>query len=324
MLEYTELVSVIVPVYGTELYLPDCIESICNQTYKNIQIILVDDQSPDKCPEICDEYAKKDTRIIAIHQENGGVSSARNAGLRIATGEYIMFVDSDDLLYTGAVELLLYKAKKYKADIVSAIKRVAKKTDQNNNICGTENVDVYQSDEPLLLSLEGNRHTNSACAKLFKSQLIGDIRFEEGKHIHEDGFFLFQCFLKKPVLVQLDKVVYQYNVREGSSSRQEFSDKYLSMFYFVERKKEIILEKYPHYINQFYNMEVRTNLKFLDVMCSSTDKSYNNLQKTCIDTVRKLRKHHIPINKHDKILEKIVAIGLYGIYKVAVRLKYYR
>ena len=92
------LVSVIVPVYGTEAYLPACIDSIRNQSYQNLQIILVDDQSPDRCPEICDSYAQKDPRIQVIHQKNTGVSGARNTGLQHVTGEYILFVDSDDEL----------------------------------------------------------------------------------------------------------------------------------------------------------------------------------------------------------------------------------
>ena len=114
------LVSIIVPVYGTEAYLSACIDSILNQSYKNIQIILVDDKSPDKCPEICDDYAKKDSRIIVVHQENKGVSGARNTGLLHATGDYIMFFDCDDELYHDSVRCLLYKANECEADIVWA------------------------------------------------------------------------------------------------------------------------------------------------------------------------------------------------------------
>ena len=95
MTEQTALVSIIVPIYGTEAYLPACLDSICKQSYSNLQIILVDDESPDGCPEICEAYAQKDSRIIVIHQKNKGVSGARNTGLRQATGEYITFVGSN-------------------------------------------------------------------------------------------------------------------------------------------------------------------------------------------------------------------------------------
>ena len=121
------LVSIIVPVYGTEAYLPACIDSIRNQSYQNLQVILVDDQSPDRCPEICDSYAQKDLRIQVIHQKNTGVSGARNTGLQHVTGEYILFVDSDDELFPNAVEILLHDAQEYGADIASAEKRIAGK-----------------------------------------------------------------------------------------------------------------------------------------------------------------------------------------------------
>ena len=129
MKECNALVSIIVPVYGTEAYLIACIESLCKQTYENIQMILVDDQSFDNCPQICDDYAKKDSRITVIHQENKGVSGARNTGLAHAIGEYVMFVDSDDELYSNAVEVLLGDALKYGADIVWA----SEKNDEKKN-----------------------------------------------------------------------------------------------------------------------------------------------------------------------------------------------
>ena len=100
------LISVIVPIYNVERYLKACVDSIVNQTYSNLEIILVDDGSPDKCPEICDEYAKRDKRIKVIHQENGGLSAARNAGINVVRGEFLTFIDSDDFVSKNYVELL--------------------------------------------------------------------------------------------------------------------------------------------------------------------------------------------------------------------------
>lgn len=324
MREYETLISIIVPVYGTEAYISSCIKSICEQTYKNLQIILVDDGSPDKCPEICDAFASQDKRIEVIHQQNRGVSSARNAGLLRSTGEYIMFVDSDDELYPNAVEVLLRDAKSFNADIVSALKRRCREGCAGFGMIESGKTRLYQGDDALLLSLAGDRNTNSVCAKLFKSQYVGNILFQEGKQINEDGFFLFMCFLKKPRLVQNDTIIYNYINRENSNSQQLFSEKYLSMLYFCEQKMEIIKERYPQYIKKAYNMVVRTQLQFLDVLCRTNDKKYRSLRKTPVKTVRKLYQYHDPINKHHKMLARIVAIGLYPIYKLAVRLKYYR
>ncbi len=111
------LISIVIPVYKVEPYLSKCIDSILAQTYTNLEIILVDDGSPDNCPKICDEYAKLDNRIIVIHKENGGLSDARNAGIRIVTGEYIGFVDSDDYIDAKMYEILAQKITKYEADI---------------------------------------------------------------------------------------------------------------------------------------------------------------------------------------------------------------
>ena len=118
------LVSIIVPVYGTEQYLSKCVESILSQTYSNTEIILVDDQSPDCCPAICDSFAERDNRVKVIHQENKGVSGARNTGIRCSSGEYIMFVDSDDEIYPDSVKLMLEDIVKYGADIASTVKDV--------------------------------------------------------------------------------------------------------------------------------------------------------------------------------------------------------
>ena len=318
------LVSIIVPIYGTEDYLPACIDSIRNQSYSNIQIILVDDQSPDKCPEICDDYASKDDRIVVIHQKNKGVSGARNTGLDRATGEYIMFVDSDDALYPDAIKTLVDDALKYNADVVSG-------THINVDQCGRENgceddgnITAYNDFEPLLLSLEGDRNTHSVWGKLFKTSFTDGLRFVEGKNINEDGFFVFQCYAKKTLLVQHNITIYRYNLRENSISRQKFSDKYLSMLYFCECKRKIIEEQYPQYIEQLHNTEVRTNLFLLDVMCSTKDKKYKQTQKLSVKTVRKLHKYHRPINDHHKMLALCVRLGLYPLYKLAVRFKYYR
>ena len=318
------LVSVIVPIYGTEAYLPACIDSIRGQSYTNLQIILVDDQSPDGCPEICDRYAQMDSRILVIHQENKGVSGARNTGMCHATGEYIMFVDSDDELYPDAVKILLQDAITYEADIVSAIKRSGEKGQKILNVCKDGDCTIYQGKDVALLSLAGEKNTGSACAKLFKSELLRDIRFVEGKNIHEDGFFIFLCYMKRPVLVQHDVPIYQYNIRLGSGSREAFSDKYLSMLYLCERKKELIAARYPQYTEQAHNMEVRTNLQFLDILCRTTEKKYKDLQKRSIRTVCRLYQYHKPINDHHRMLAWVVKYGLYPLYKWAVRMKYYR
>ena len=110
-------ISVIIPVYKVEKYLDKCIQSVVNQTFTDLEIILIDDGSPDRCPEICEQWAKKDSRIVVIHKKNGGLSDARNAGLNIATGEFISFVDSDDWIAKNMYEIMLNYLKREKAGI---------------------------------------------------------------------------------------------------------------------------------------------------------------------------------------------------------------
>lgn len=134
-------ISIVVPIYKVERYLEKCVDSIIDQDYRNLEIILVDDGSPDRCPQICDEYAQKDSRVKVIHKENGGLSDARNAGIKVATGEYIAFVDSDDYLTESHISTLLYTMKKYDADISACnyikvyedagIQKVEPKTDKD-------------------------------------------------------------------------------------------------------------------------------------------------------------------------------------------------
>ena len=320
------LVSIIVPVYGTEAYLPACIESLCRQTYSNIEIILVDDQSPDGCPEICDSYAGKDSRIRVIHQKNKGVSGARNTGMDHVSGYYVMFVDSDDELYPDSVELLLQDACKYDADIVSASAKIVGEDGQIVETVEEMDCEIFTDDKPLLLLLDEDPIGHVVWAKIFKSDFIKDIRFEEGKAIGEDGFFMFQCYIKnpRPLFVHHNVAVYQQNIRPGSSSRLRFSDKTLSMLYFFEKKKAYIIENLPKYTDNLYQAEVCVNLRLLDAMCSTDDKKYRPLQRRCIKTVCALRTYYKPINRHHEQLVWIASHGLYGIYKTLVRMKYYR
>lgn len=318
------LVSVIVPVYGTEEYLSSCIDSICKQSYQNLQIILVDDQSPDKCPEICDRYAQIDERILVIHQNNKGVSGARNTGIRNATGDYIMFVDSDDELYTNAIEILLSDAYMYKADIVSASKSIVAVDGCSRCLYDDNEIRIFEGTEMLEKSLKYERTTRSLHSKLFTKDIIHDLLFAEGHNINEDGYFMFECYAKLPKVIQHNVSVYKYFYRENSASRSVFSEKYFDMLYFCDLKMKYISEKYPFFIEYAKDMEVRTHLLFLDVLCRNADSKYKSIAKKSIEIVRKRFLRFHSISKHEKLMMFIVVLGLYPLYKVLYRKKYYK
>ena len=181
-----EKISIIVPVYKVEKYLDRCVESIVNQTYKNLEIILVDDGSPDNCPQMCDKWAKKDSRIKVIHKQNGGVSSARNIGLDNATGEYIQFADSDDYLELNACELLINNMKETNADwVIANFNRIGSKFHQ------TEIIEkVMDNNFNTFKYMYEKRINGGIWNKLYLKSLI-KFKFNENQKISED--FIFNC-----------------------------------------------------------------------------------------------------------------------------------
>lgn len=318
-----EKVSIIVPVFNSAKYLRSCIESIINQSYENIEIILVDDGSSDDSLKICNEYALKDYRIKVFHQSNKGVSSARNTGLENMAGEFFTFVDSDDELTQNAIEILLQDIHSYNADLTSAVKNRIRIDGTLLNKYEDQTVTIYQGVDPLVLSLQGDSQTNSVCAKLFKRSMFGKLRFVEGRHVNEDGFFLFEAYALKPTVVQHNINVYLYYERDGSNSRSAFSDKYFDMLYFVEKKKEIINKDFPELSNLLMSMEVRVNLMFLEILCRTTNKKYKQAQKNSINLVRRFYSSFDCKDKHKQRMAWIVTHGFYPLYKLAVRLKHY-
>ena len=209
-----DLISVIVPVYNVELYLNRCVESLVRQTYKHLEIILVDDGSPDECPNICDEWRNKDSRIRVIHKTNGGLSSARNAGLAVAKGEYIAFVDSDDWIHAEYIEHLYVAIKKYEVDIAACDIRWVY-TESQVEEKSKSLTKLYSTEEALETLINGETFRAVAWNKLYhKNLLIGEL-FEVGRY-HEDEFFTYRIMAKADKMVFVNEKLYYYFQREGS------------------------------------------------------------------------------------------------------------
>jgi glycosyltransferase involved in cell wall biosynthesis len=193
------IVSIIVPVYKVERYLCRCVDSILNQTYKDIEVILVDDGSPDACPTICDEYARRDSRVRVIHKKNGGLSSARNAGLDSSSmGYYVTFVDSDDWIENNTVEYCVYLLNSYQAGAVE-FECDETRDYKEHSKQAKERIDVYEGDDVLKEYLR--REAYSVCMGMYETTLFDGFRFREGK-INEDIDFKYK------VLQRCDRMVY--------------------------------------------------------------------------------------------------------------------
>lgn len=268
------LVSIIVPVFNVELYLQRCLDSVINQSYHNLEIILVDDGSTDGCPQICDGYALKDIRVKALHKVNGGLSSARNAGLNVAKGEFIAFVDSDDVIHPNFVERL-----------VDAIEQ----TGMNMSVCLFNH---FSDEEPLFFD---EKKTNpiclsvndsisfyceltpakstafiSSCTKLYKKNLFKNIRFPEGK-IYEDGLISYKLIDVADGVAYIAEALYGYYMRSNSIMGVKEKHSYKSVLapykdaiaYFEKTDRNNISVKFypPMLMREIYRYWVAKNVE---------------------------------------------------------------
>lgn len=206
-------ISVIVPIYKAEPYLHKCLDSILGQTHQNLEVILVDDGSPDRCGAICDEYAARDGRVRVIHRENGGVAAAKNTGLSAATGEWIGWVDSDDWIEPDMYEYMLQHALAQEADI-AVCGRVERYPDRDR-FWRWEAVEVLDREQALEKLLENTLMGNYLCDKLWRRALFQDITFPEGRTF-EDIAVAHRLFLRARRVVCLPEVKYNYLQHPGS------------------------------------------------------------------------------------------------------------
>lgn len=207
------VISVVVPVYNVEPYLKECLESIINQTYRDLEIILIDDGSTDKSGDICEEYAKKDDRIIVIHQSNQGSASAKNAGLRKSSGEYLAFVDSDDFLQEDAYEFMVKQLEEYCADIIQGcFRKVYQKFYRDvNKIIEMQILDTFE-----FLELFTKDWTCGLLwDKLYKRDIFKDIYFKEGHKI-DDEFFTYKGVMNSKKVLRVPHYIYNYRQRISS------------------------------------------------------------------------------------------------------------
>ena len=221
-----ERISVIVPIYKVEAYLDKCVQSIVDQTYTNLEIILVDDGSPDRCGQMCDAWAAEDSRIRVVHKENGGLSDARNAGLAVATGQLISFIDSDDWIDPEFLQTLYDALRQNDAQIAECGIRLVDEEGCVLSQRGPGNSETVGKIEALRrLVLEAGVF-QTVWNKLYRRDAIGDILFEKGKY-NEDDFWTYQIFDRMERLTLVDKPMLNYLQRGGSIMGQGYSLKRL-------------------------------------------------------------------------------------------------
>lgn len=242
------LISVIVPVYKVEAYLDKCIRSIAEQTYTNLEIILVDDGSPDHCGEICDAWAKKDSRIRVIHKENGGLSDARNAGMSAATGALMGFVDSDDWVEPDMFRLLFAHLTESDSDIAACGIVMDYKDGTAPRMLTMAGDAVMETREALMALMDDSRLKQPVCYKLYKRDLIKDIPFPVGK-CHEDAFWSYQAIARAKRVCIFDTPCYHYLQRGGSIMGSKFSLKRLDTLEAELKMLAFLREHHPDLVS---------------------------------------------------------------------------
>lgn len=215
-------ISVIIPVYKVETFLDECICSVLGQSYKNLEVILVDDGSPDKCPEMCDEWAKRDNRITVIHKANGGLSDARNAGLDVSSGDYIAFVDSDDWIMPDMYEKMLNVLQHENADICAC--NIKSCYADCKKQWGCKEYTVGNSEKILDMLYSDTRYPVAAWNKLYRKECWEQLRFPVGK-ICEDTFTTYRLIHNAKRIVQIPEAFYCYRIRPQSIMTSSFSIK---------------------------------------------------------------------------------------------------
>lgn len=273
----TGLISVIIPVYKVEDYLPACLESVLGQDYSQLEVILIDDGSPDGSGAICDRYAQEDSRIRVVHQENKGGAAAKNTGLRVATGEYLSFVDSDDLLEPGAYRHMVGLMETLDGDVVCCGFR---------NLYRSRSEDYRYSEETQVVEGEAFLRaflTDWTCGllwnKLYKRKLFDGIFFEEGRKI-DDEYFTYRGIMRAKKVVCDNRVVYNYRKRASSVMTSPSSQLQITLdrIDFMAKRREQVVKEFPQLRREF-------DVSFLDALTYLPDYPGNALES--IQTYRR-------------------------------------
>ncbi len=285
-----DLISIIIPVYKVEKYLEKCIESVLKQTYTNLQIILVDDGSPDNCGKICDEYAKKDSRIEVIHKANGGLSDARNVGISKAKGRYIGFVDSDDYIKEDMYEILLNLIKKYDADV--SICNLYDVIDGNECIRNKENgIREYSRIDILKEILLDKNIQSYAWNKLYKKELFDEIKYPIGKK-YEDIGTTFYLFEKCNKIVVTSEPEYYYLKRADSlvnnvteSTILDYTEIIIQRYLYIKQNiKE--LRKYNNYYLAKTLITAHNDIENLENISEEMQQRYKKLYELVLEIIK--------------------------------------
>ena len=304
-----ELISIIVPIYNVEKYLKDCVISIINQIYKNIEIILVDDGSTDNSSKLCDELSKLDNRIKVFHKKNGGLSDSRNYVIDKANGEYITFIDSDDSIESDYVSYLFDLIKKYDVKLSICPYTVVINENKKYELGEKFSEEKLDKQECLKRMLLEKGFTISACAKLYKKELFADIRFPVGK-LCEDNGTTYKTILKCDYIAYGCESKYNYFKRPNSIMTSSFNNRKFDLLDLTDAMCNDIENEFPNLSNVCDKKRIHSRFSILRQMINcKLDNTAEEKMNEIIKFLKKQKKKVLLNKEYDK-RDKIAMISL--------------
>lgn len=305
------LISVIIPIYNVEKYIDRCVDSVLAQTYRNLEIILIDDGSPDACGMICDQYAKKDSRIKVVHKKNGGLADARNVGLEMASGDYITCIDSDDWVSNYYVSNLYKAIIKDDADVSISgfICAYEDKMEQLDKVITVDTLETYKclsSHDCIEKILYQDEVEVFACGKLYKNYIIKDLKYPVGK-LYEDIPVTYNCIKRSNKVALVNNIDYFYFQRKNSIQNEKFSLRKLDGIKHCREMMENVKQDYP-------DLGVAAESRYFSTVCNILfqirEEEFLNERKVLWDEIIKYRKH-VMFDKKARKKNRIAALISY-------------
>lgn len=310
-------ISVIVPVYNAENYLVKCVESLLKQTYSNLEVVLIDDGSKDGSGKLCDEIAEKDSRVVVCHQDNAGVSVARNNGIKIASGQYIGFCDADDFVDVDMYETLYNSIKKNDSDIAMVSLSVHRLNGDIAKAFGSGKEMTVFKEEAIKHFLLDDMFCYSGYCHLIRSDICKSVHFQVGRKMHEDRYFTFEILTKIEKASIVDECKYHYVLHPESATMKPFGEERLDVVYFADKILGYIKVNYPNLqeLAEINRMKACVDVYKLIIKEPGAEKKYKAIMKNmhreilnskCFKGLPMVRKTEIYLLKYFEILYVLI------------------
>lgn len=311
----SDLISVIIPAFNSAHTLDACLSSVLEQTYGNLEIIIIDDGSTDNSKEICDQYASAHTRIRAFHQQNRGPSAARNVGLRAAQGQYIAFVDSDDELHPDYFKTLLEMLVRYEADVSAISYQIVAQDKAASLVRENTKTLIFDSKEAVSDLLYQKHLDSSQCCKLYRRAIIDGMTFPEDIRVYEDLEFVYHVFCQCKRITWTDKKMYYYH-KQSSGQMDSLSPITGDAFMVMERIGQDLYHRFPHLTKAIENRTISVSFNILKLL-SQSQRHNETTARICWQNIKALRLSNF-LDPNVRLKNKLgIVLSIFGLHALS-------